>query len=388
MKIAYCMRVDVNAKPGGDLVQVQEYIHAGLRPGTDGKPRFTGEIVTDLQADLTRFDIIHLTNIDRPVDAYAFYLRAKAARRPMVFSTIHHSYAEIARYEQKGRGGLIGMVSGTMGFSLLESLRSLVRSFSYSSLLSPTVRMIGRGMLRTQAQMLMDCACVLVLTRKEARDLVAEFDLAENDRFVCIRNGMHVPTHSAALSPVEARPWDVAVVGRIEARKNQIAILAALEQLGLRGMFLGGENKNHAEYCARFQRAIARSQSSYLGAIAHEQVAERMRNAKVHVSASWFEVASLVDVEAALCGCVVVSSRCGGTSEILGDDAIYVDPGSQESIVTGIADAIERSRTRVPTIDSELAHLVFPWDHVGIALEQVYRDVLAKAKVPVLPRED
>ncbi len=79
MRVAYPMRVDALDKSGGDLLQVRKYIEAGKRSAADGRPHFDGAIITDLRADLSTFDLIHLTNIDRPVETYESFLAAKAS---------------------------------------------------------------------------------------------------------------------------------------------------------------------------------------------------------------------------------------------------------------------------------------------------------------------
>src|ERR1700722_10838093 len=155
MRVAYPMRIDAIDKPGGDLLQVRKYIEAGTRFTADGSPQFEGTILTGLREDLSRFDLIHLTNIDRPVETYQSFLAAKAAGKPIVLSPIHHSYREIERYERIGRSGLVGQVSGLIGFRSLEYLRSCVRSRRYSQLLLPTVKLVSQGMRRAQRDILM-----------------------------------------------------------------------------------------------------------------------------------------------------------------------------------------------------------------------------------------
>jgi hypothetical protein len=66
------MRVDALDKPGGDLQQIRSYIRAGMRIDEPGVAPFAGEVITDLGADFGGYDVVHLTNLDRPVDTFAF----------------------------------------------------------------------------------------------------------------------------------------------------------------------------------------------------------------------------------------------------------------------------------------------------------------------------
>jgi glycosyltransferase involved in cell wall biosynthesis len=377
MRIAYPMRVDATDKPGGDVLQVLRYIEAGKRTGKDGAHRFEGVLMDDLHASLTGFDLIHLTNIDRPVDTYSSFLRAREAGKPIVLSSIHHAYEEIERFEREGRGGVVGLVSGALGFCRLEYLRSLLRSFHYPQLAKPTLGMLAGGMRESQQKVLAGVNRILVLTDKEKKDIIRNFGEIPEEKFACLRNGFEGEETRDVISG--ERDIDCCIVGRIEARKNQIAVLRVLERLGLRGVFVGGENQNHRGYCRRFRKMVSNSGSRYLGAITHAETLQVMRRARVHISASWFEVLSLVDLEAYWAGCGVVSSRCGGTREILGDEAEYVDPGSDVSIGEGVLKMLAKAATdghgsgrRKTEVTPET------WDDVGERLTDLYRDCVKK----------
>ena len=116
MRIAYPMRVDALRKAGGDVLQVRRYIEEGARAGDDGGPLFTGELMCDMRAGFKGFDLVHLTNLDRPADTWKAMRIAQGEGKPIVLSTIHHSYEEIERFERLGRGGVVGVISGRLGF--------------------------------------------------------------------------------------------------------------------------------------------------------------------------------------------------------------------------------------------------------------------------------
>jgi len=365
------MRVDALDKPGGDLLQVLQYIEQGKKPLENGRPRFEGTVIPDLRADLSFFDLVHLTNIDRPVDTYSAYLSARAAQKPIIFSPIHHSYREIERYERVGRGGIVGQVSGLLGFTALEYLRNSIRARSNAELLSPMLKIMSQGMRKSQHAMLQGADKILVLSEKEERDILYDFGEVPDNKFICLRNGLEDCGGGTSMG----RDIDVCVVGRIEARKNQIAVLVALNRLGLSGVFVGGENPNHKAYCRRFRKMIAVSPSTYRGCISHEETLQIMRRSKVHVSASWFEVLSLVDLEAYCAGCGVVASKCGGTCEVLGERSLYVNPESGDSIADGIARMLEKMSGDHPDCVAERVGepISETWDQVGRRLYATYR---------------
>lgn len=375
MRIAYPMRVDALDKPGGDLLQVLQYIEQGKKPLENGRPRFEGTVIPDLRADLSFFDLVHLTNIDRPVDTYSAFLSARAAQRPIILSPIHHSYREIERYERVGRGGIVGQVSGMLGFTALEYLRNSIRARSNAELLSPMLKIMSQGMRKSQHAILQGADKILVLSEKEERDILYDFGEVPDNKFICLRNGLEDCGGTSM-----GRDIDVCVVGRIEARKNQIAVLVALNRLGLSGVFVGAENPNHKAYCRRFRKMIADSPSTYRGCISHEETLQIMRRSKVHVSASWFEVLSLVDLEAYCAGCGVVASKCGGTREALGERSLYVNPESGDSIADGIARMLEKMSGDNPVCAGERVGepISETWDQVGGRLYATYRQCVGR----------
>lgn len=336
IKVAFVMRVDAHSKPGGDVIQIKKYIEWGKQLNT-----FDGQIITNLSQNLSNFDIIHLTNIDRPVEAIWYFYRARSKGKPIVLSSIHHSYSEIIEYENSARIGIFGIISKHFNFQNLEIIRSFARSIKFPSLIFPTFLAILLGVKSQQKKIILNSKINFILTEKEKNDLITDFDLPSTlSNFEIIRNGVDFRPSS---SPSDYRDIDICIVGRIEARKNQLLILRALNDLGLRAKFIGAQNTNHKIYNKKFNAELSQGGSEYLGAIPIDEVHKYLSRSKVHISASWFEVSSLVDLEASISGCVVVSSICGGTYELLGDTAFYVNPGNFEDIKSKILSALNFS---------------------------------------------
>jgi glycosyltransferase involved in cell wall biosynthesis len=374
MRVAYPMRVDAFEKPGGDVLQILKYVDAGKAIRTDGCAGFEGKIFTDQSVDLSSFDLIHLTNIDRPIDTYHSYLSAKRTGKPIILSSIHHSYEEIEQYERTGRGGFAGRISGSLGFKSLEYLRSCARSTRHSQLLLSILNVAANGMGKAQRAILTGVDKILVLTEKEKSDILRDFGDIPTDKFILLRNGLEISKPEIENGAV--RDIDVCMVGRVEARKNQIEVLQALNRLGVSGTFVGAENKNHRSYCNEFSSLIADSGSTYLGDVPHHEALQIMRRARVHVSASWFEVSSLVDLEAHSSGCGVVASKSGGTREILGDSAVYVSPASGKSIEDGIATMLQRVRQQEGRLGPREGEPVAEnWRQIGDRLVKIYLEL-------------
>jgi glycosyltransferase involved in cell wall biosynthesis len=373
MRVAYPMRVDALDKPGGDVVLMRTYIQQCATLSAQRGIPFEGVLLTDLEPDLSSFDVVHLTNLDRPVDLYQQFKAAQRAGKRMVLTPLHHSYEEIGRYEKLGRGGAIGLFSGVLGFNQLEALRIVVKSRRYPRLLSALTKMLQKGVRAAQREILLGVDLVLVAAGKELADIEREFCQLPRERVVRVRNGFAMPQVGLSLATAE-RDIDICVMGRIEARKNQISILKAIESLGLSAVFVGNENPNHKSYCKRFREKIAHSKSELLDGVPHEEAGRILARSRVHVAASWFEVSSLLDIESYVLGCRVVASECGGTRELLGDDAYYVDPASWRSIARQISLALESSRQGVINSADLTGSAWETWDKIGERMLAIYGD--------------
>ena len=367
MRVAYPMRVDALDKPGGDVEQMRTYIRVCEQLAHQQGFVFQGEILTDLTPDLSGFDAVHLTNLDRPVDLYSQFLTARQAAKPIIVTTVHHSYREIERYERNGRGGVIGIGSGLIGFNRLETARILAKSRRYPQLRPALWATLRKGIRNAQAEVLNACDRVLVLTAKEASDISHEICDLRPEKVLKLPNGF-----TRAVAEATERDIEISVIARLESRKNQSAILNAIESLGLKATFVGPPNPNHQRFCEDFHRRIVSSSSTYIPGVPSNEVAAILARSRVHVAASWFEVASLVDLDAYAQGCRVVASECGGTREMLGDDAYYVDPGSPADIAAKIAAAVKSARAgHQNSMQQFLAH-VPTWEDTCTRLLDLY----------------
>lgn len=372
LKIAYPMRVDALESPGGDLLQVQQHIAGGAA----ASPGFNGDVIVDPNADFASYDVVHLTNVNRPAELYHYFKRAKQAGKPVIVSPIHHSYREIERFEREARNGFVGIVSGLLSFSSLEALRCILRCWRYPRLVCPFLKLMSKGIQKAQTLVLGQANCILILTEKECIDLAHDICRLDARKVIALPNGFDAPLVSSHTISTNERDLDVCIVGRIESRKNQIAILSALNDLKISGTFIGRENRNHAGYCKEFKRLLAESKSRYLGGLPHTETFAVMRRAKVHVSASWFEVSSLVDIEAFCAGCRIVSSRNGGTFELLRGNAHYIDPGSPAALRTAIAAALYSGSPAGTRFESKECPALETWETVTDRLLKIYEAVL------------
>lgn len=318
------------------------------------------------------FDIAHLSNLDWTVEtAYQLGLAQRFARR-VVVSPIHHRRRWVSSLPASERSGLARLAASVTSQDGYERLRNLFLARSRPRLLPEAARQMIGGVARAQRRILDSCDAWFLLANGEQVSL--QEDLAPQPRpTYLVPNGAE---WSDAEPAVEGLPDGfVLSVGRIEARKGQVAVARALESLGVPGVFIGEPNPRHAGYVEEFERYVESSRlQRWIPELPHEQILPLYRAARAHVLASWFEVAPLVDLEAAVAGCRVVTTTHGHTSEYLGDWAVYWSPRDGEAALRG---AIERALERGP--DRERAaefRRTLAWEPMGEALLGAYATLL------------
>jgi glycosyltransferase involved in cell wall biosynthesis len=163
-------------------------------------------------------------------------------------------------------------------------------------------------------------------------------------------------------------------VALLSSRKNQTGLLAAMAQTNTPVVFLGQESPYEASYCAKIKKmAKERGNVHFLDWADNETLLSLYGNALAHVLPSWSERPGLVSLEAAACGCRVISSNRAPIDEYLGQKAWYIDPANPKNIRSTIEIATN-SATAGDLREYVLAN--FRWTNSARQQAQVYLDLL------------
>ena len=163
--------------------------------------------------------------------------------------------------------------------------------------------------------------------------------------------------------------------GRFEPHKNQLGLIRALKNQSWPVVLVGKAHPHHPDYYRQCRRE-APSHFRILDGVPHEELVPLYRGARVHILPSWFETTGLVSLEAALCGCNVVTTDRGYAKEYFGELAWYCDPASPGSIRAAI-----RAAWDAPVKPALRTHILnhFTWQHTAQATLEAFRDVLAES---------
>lgn len=171
---------------------------------------------------------------------------------------------------------------------------------------------------------------------------------------------------------IGAEPF-VLCVGRVEPRKNQLNLMRALINSGLKLVVIGDAASGHESYMQAC-RAAAGESVTFLGHFDRLDplLASAYAACQCLALTSWYETPSLAALEAAMTGTPLVLPRGGCAQEYFGPWATYVAPNDLAEIRRAVIHAAGQSRSR------DLAKLVrdhFTWQAVADATKAAYESL-------------
>lgn len=343
MRALWLIRDDLTAQPGGDTTQILETAEGLRRLGV------RVDLRADVRPSLGGYDVVHLFHLDRLWENEPHCRRIRAAGLPAVLSTI---YWPADDYDRGGRGGLQGLLARTFGSDAYRSLRlvqrwamGLPRQMRSASLSRPTWSFgrSARFCLQTMRA---------ILPNSLAEQQIIERTLGVQRPAVVVPNAVSDEFLTDSPAGTESRDG-VLCAGRIEPRKNQLALIRALDGTGIPLTFIGEPGRFSRDYDAACRREAGEN-VCFIGRLAPLELREWYQRSRVHVCPSWYETPGLATLEAAACGCAVVATPGGCTREYLEDWAYYCEPDDPASIRSAVEQALaygprEELRQRIQT---------------------------------------
>ena len=381
MKVLMQGRLRLVEIGGGDKVQILNTAEELKKLGVDVDLSF------ELDADYSKYDIIHVFQLDWTPETYLYAKKAKRSGKPLVLSPIHHSIEEVKRFDDNYVFGIRRMAKILLSDQhQRDTLKNINRAVTDPLKRFPTVLSMFMGLKNMHTKTLSLADYVLVQTDFEARDLKDTYGVEMNWRKVPNGVGEQFMRGTYDESFFEKVQKDhslsenyILCVGRIEPRKNQLSIIQAVAKLRELGktnselLFIGAQSrKNHLEYVLRFRAALKKYPwVKFVGYIPYEKMPVMFKHAKVCVSASWFESTGLTSIESLFCGTNAVASGKAAL-ECLDDLVTYCDPQDVSSISNAIE--IEFSKERPKTPAGFLSD--YTWTNAAKKTLAVYNEIL------------
>ncbi len=325
IRVLMQIRPDFRDIPGGDVVQLEAMLpylrEAGIRA------ELTGEEAPDLSA----WEVVHTINLDRPEEPYRHCLNALRQGRPIVVSTVHTDLSEFLEW------------GDTDYWDLPEPGRGDPEPRPAPP--PEAVELRRRALRHLQRQAIVDWATVYLPNAEMNAEYLHHTFGTDLSRAVVVPNAVREVFFDATpdlfTSTYGLRDF-VLCVGRVEKKKHQLGLIAAMRGMGIPLVIVGPPNpQEYYDLCRRY----ADENVHFIANLSEEELASAYAAAKVHALTSWVELPGLTTLEAAAVGCNIVSTDRGSPPEYLKDMAWYCDPRHIASIREAVRAAYEAPRS-------------------------------------------
>lgn len=369
MNILLQSRVDLFDRSGGDTMLIQWIQKLIQNSG------HSVSISHRLQENLLPYDLVHIFNVTRPNETLFQIRRTKKYQKPIVFSPIYQNFQD---WNLRGRVGLSKIIFSLLPSTWMHSGKNLVRALLDARQWKTIPLQIFLGYNSQMEEIFQSIQLLLPqssnentdikkLYRPKAQSIIAPFGVDPSIQY-------SQPTDFEKFSHVKNF---ILCVGNYSSIKNQITIAKSLETLDLPIVFIGNTIRYHEKYFQALKKFEKKySHISVFNHLPRSLVLSAFAGAKIHIIASWFESGPpLVNLEAGILGCNVITTNRGYGRYYLGDLAWYCDPSDLSSIRKAIIDAYNAPRS-----DRLKNHILenFTWEKTAQKTLEAYQMVLSR----------
>lgn len=368
MRVLMQSRSNFYTLRGGDTVQLLKTKNELEKLGVEV------DISLELEPDLRRYDIVHLSNLTRIQETYIQMKNARKQNKPIALSTIYWPTEE---FEKVGQVGWRKILNKLIDINKEERLKAVYRYItSKEERNRATTELIKNKYMDMQKEVLMAADCCLPNSKTEI-EKIEEVLGVKIDKYIVVPNGIDkniVEKSNEENTEYEKYQDAVICVGRIDTRKNQLNLVRALDGSGKKLILVGAVSKNHRRYFEQISPYLERNeQFEYIPYIENEKLYQLYRVCKVNALPSWFDTPGLVSLEAAAMGCNLAISSKGTTRDYFGDYAYYCEPDNIDSIREAVLSAWHAPR--IPELKAKVLSC-YTWEQAAAQTLKCYREIL------------
>jgi len=355
MKVLFKNRFDCFTTPGGDTTQMLKTKQYLERLGV------SIDVSLSPNDSMKDYDVIHVFNLMRPLEATLAIKEAKRLNKKVVFSSIYWDFSE---YNLVGRNSSIHFVLNKLLSEFhVEKLKDVIRGrrgiVSYSDFF---------GYLLSNFKNTLESVDLFLPNSKNEGDMVKQRVLKSSQVHV-VNNA--VDKDIFFLINRGIREKKMLISCRLDPRKNILNLVKAVKSYPLD--IYGSATPSHLKYEQQIS-AVRGKNVTMKGFVDSKLLCDIYNEYALHIMPSWLETPGLSQLEAAACGCNIVSTNRGSTSEYFENKATYCEPGSLHSI----RDAVEQcfDQLHKPNDMSEFILDQYTWDKTAHQTLSAYEKVL------------
>lgn len=342
MKVLIQSRKNFYTLRGGDTVQLLKTKEELEKLGVEV------DISLEYEPDLQSYDLVHLSNVTRIQETYLHVKNAKKQNKPILLSTIFWPMNE---FEKQGQIGIRKKINSVLGIDNQERVKAVARYIKDKDSRNIATKNLWRiGYTKMQKYVVSNVDYYLPNSEMEMDELCKTFEIPKKN-YLVIPNAIDSEIAEKQLKidiSEEFQKYQDAIicVGRIEPRKNQLSLVKALDNTGLKLLLVGAVSDNQVGYFEEIKKIIDRNPNFYyIPRIENEKLYQLYRVCKVSTLPSWLDTPGLVSLEAASMGCNLAISSKGSTTEYFGVNAEYCLPDDIEGIKKCVITAYNKPKT-------------------------------------------
>ncbi|MDP4118361.1 MAG: glycosyltransferase [Bacillota bacterium] len=289
MKVLLCIRENYITDLAGDSVQMLTIAKFLRDTGLEVHIN-CGSIV-----DYSPYDIIHLFNLTRISETYKYYKNAKYQKKPIVITPIYWNLEKFY------------LTKGNIEQRVMWERYKIFRN-----------------------EILNGCKMIYPSSMAEMEMLKNEF--GDNLPFTIVYNCLDKSIFNNKDNIInDEMEQFVFCSARVCPRKNQLTLSKICNEIGVKLLLSGNSyNELYLKECLKHKNV------SYTGHILSNELKSIYQSAKLHILCSFVETPGLSNLEAAACGCNIISTSEGSSKEYFGDYAIYCNPYCEADIYKAI----------------------------------------------------
>ncbi len=356
--------------PGGDTVQLLKTKEQLEKMGAEV------DISLDFNEDLSRYDLVHLSNVTRIQETYLQIKNAKKQNKPVVLSTIFWPMDE---FEKMGQSGLRKLVGSFLSIDNEERIKAIARYVKDPESRNEATKNLWKiGYRKMQKYVIENTDFFLPNSEMEMEEFSKYFSM-QKVNYNVVPNAIDREIAIEQMNkeiPEDLKQFEgyVICVGRIETRKNQLALLKALDGTDYKVLLVGKPSANQPGYFKCIQDMIKKNPNfRHIEKLDQKDLYLLYKVCQVSALPSWLDTPGLVSLEAGVMGCNVVVSVKGSTREYFGEYAEYCAPDNLQSIRTAVINAYNKKKT------ADLRNRIlekYTWENAAYETMQAYKMIL------------
>ena len=287
-KVLIVLRHDAQDKPGGDTALLTD-IYTSLS-------NFDCTLVTGLPKSVVSFKFVVGCNLDRPIEGYELLKLCKKNSVPLHFMTLHHSSHNAMRnYLQDGLLGWKKVIAFLANYDPIKYEQFLWNIRVIISKVFKKHKLKYGNVAKAQNALIRESEFLLVVSDKEIESIERDIGTIASKTIIF--------PHLLPSDPQEIIKDNqnkiIFCPGRIECRKNQLFILRVAECMPeLDFVFMGRINKSDRKFYNLFTRKVSKLKNVKVAQpLDIKEFKNYLMNSDVVLTASWFEVTSLIELD-------------------------------------------------------------------------------------------